>query len=566
MVIAATTIPRSPSASVRHFKRKGRFGSAPLGSFGVVSRPAHDQITETARTIFGHTELRPGQHEAISALLDGHDVLLIQPTGGGKSLAYQLAAVLLDGATVVVSPLLALQEDQTSRLETYGHQTVARRISSAETAKEREQALADAAAGHVEFLYLAPEQLANDEVRAAVTAMRPTLVAVDEAHCVSSWGHDFRPDYLRLGELLDGLTDARIIALTATAAPPVRADIVEQLRLHEPRVVLGGMARENISLAVQRLLGSSDQEDAVVEAVLATDGPGIVYAGTRKATERYADLLLQQGLNAAAYHAGLRKKERTRVQDAFMNGELDVIVATSAFGMGIDKPDVRYVFHASAPESPDEYYQQVGRAGRDGLPALGVLFFRPEDLSLARFFTVGVPDPDEVNAVLGALASRPDAGPKEVAARTGLSDRKAGRILNLINESISETGGLSVERAIERAESYRAISRSRVEMMRAYAETRRCRRAFLLQYFGEPDPQPCGDCDNCRAGSVEDLDSAVPEQAAPFDTEDAVEHEQFGSGVVMGIEGNEITVLFDDVGYRTMSLALVLERKLLRPR
>src|SRR5215211_7781242 len=191
----------------------------------------NDQILETAQRVFGHESLRPGQREAVRALLDGHDVLLVQPTGGGKSLAYQLPAVLLDGPTLVVSPLLALQEDQTARLEEYGHQTVARRVSSAETKREREQALADAAASQLEFLFLAPEQLANDEVLAAVTAMRPTLIAIDEPHYVSSWGHDFRPDYLRLGELLEGNDSARTIALTATAAPPVRKDILERLRL-----------------------------------------------------------------------------------------------------------------------------------------------------------------------------------------------------------------------------------------------------------------------------------------------------------------------------------------------
>jgi ATP-dependent DNA helicase RecQ len=518
-----------------------------------------DRIAETARTIFGHDELRPGQHEAIAALLDGHDVLLIQPTGGGKSLAYQLAAVLLDGPTVVVSPLLALQEDQTARLESYGHQTVARRVSSAETKREREQALTDASEGHVEFLYLAPEQLANAEVRAAVQDLRPTLVAVDEAHCVSSWGHDFRPDYLRLGELLGGLDQARIIALTATAAPPVRADIVEQLRLHDPTVVLGGMARDNIALSVRRCLDESDQQKAVRDAVTATDGPGIVYVSTRKAAERYAQELADEGLLAAAYHAGLRMPVREQVQGDFMEGRLEVIVATSAFGMGIDKADVRFVFHAQAPESPDEYYQQVGRAGRDGEPALGVLFFRPEDLSLRRFFTVGVPKAGDVQAVLGAVAADPDADPARLAATTGLSKRSVGRLLNLIAEAAAGSEGPTVERVIGRAEAYKAIQRSRIEMMRGYAETRRCRREFLLQYFGEEDPSPCGDCDNCRAGLAED----VEDLDAPFGIQDAVRHSHFGAGVVMSLEGEEITVLFDDVGYRTLSLPTVLERDLL---
>ena len=247
-----------------------------------------DEITETARRVFGHEQLWPGQYDAVRALLDGHDVLLVGSTGSGKSLAYQLPAVLLHGPTLVVSPLLALQADQANRLDERGERTSAARISSAETPKQRREALEAAAAGELEFLFLAPEQLANDDVREAVAALRPSLVAVDEAHCVSSWGHDFRPDYLRLGELLADLDDPRIIAMTATAAPPVRADIVERLRLHDPTVVVGGSARTNIYLGVERCLDEADQRDRVRQAVLGTAGPGIVYVRTRKATEAYA--------------------------------------------------------------------------------------------------------------------------------------------------------------------------------------------------------------------------------------------------------------------------------------
>ena len=518
-----------------------------------------DQIVQTAQRVFGHDSLRPGQYEAVRALLDGHDVLLVQPTGGGKSLAYQLPAVLIDGPTLVVSPLLALQEDQTSRLEEYGRRTVARRVSSAETKRERDQALADAAVGRVEFLFLAPEQLANDEVRQAVIAMRPTLVAVDEAHCVSSWGHDFRPDYLRLGELLGGLDGARIIALTATAAPPVRTDILERLQLHDPVIVVGGTARENIYLSVSRCLDQSDQEKKVLEAVTTTAAPGIVYVATRKAAEQYADELAMRGVRSAAYHAGLPKRAREEVQQQFMGGDVDVMVATSAFGMGIDKPDIRFVIHAQAPESPDEYYQQVGRAGRDGEPALGVLFYRPEDLGLARFFTASIPKVDDVAAVLGVMATDGVAARAELADRTGLGVRAVGRILNLLDETGLDADTSAVDQVIARAEAYRSIQKSRIEMMRAYAETQRCRRQFLLQYFGETDAYICGDCDNCHAGTA----AGDPETASPFAVEQRVQHDTFGSGTVMSLDGDEITVLFDEVGYRTLSLTTVLERQLL---
>jgi ATP-dependent DNA helicase RecQ len=519
----------------------------------------NDQIAETAKRVFGHESLKPGQYESVRALLDGHDVLLVQPTGGGKSLAYQLPAVLISGPTLVVSPLLALQEDQTSRLEEYGRNTVARRVSSVETKREREDALAEAAAGKVEFLFLAPEQLANSEVLAAVTAMRPTLIAVDEAHCVSSWGHDFRPDYLRLGELLDGMDAARIIALTATAAPPVRTDILERLHLRNPVVVVGGTARENIYLSVIRCLDQPDQEKKVIQAVTTTAGPGIVYVATRKAAEHYASELQRQGISATAYHAGLPKRVREDVQQQFMIGETDVMVATSAFGMGIDKPDIRFVVHAQAPESPDEYYQQVGRAGRDGQPALGILFYRPEDLGLARFFNASIPKSDDVAAVLGALAVNGDATRTELADSTGRSGRAVGRILNLLSETGLDPDASAVDQVIARAEAYRSIQKSRIEMMRVYAETMRCRRQFLLQYFGETEAALCGDCDNCRAGTATD----EPEMDSPFAVEQQVRHETFGTGVVMSLDGEEITVLFDEVGYRTLSLPTVLERRLL---
>jgi ATP-dependent DNA helicase RecQ len=518
-----------------------------------------DQIVETAQRVFGHESLRPGQDESVRALLDGHDVLLVQPTGGGKSLAYQLPAVILDGLSLVVSPLLALQEDQTTRLGEYGHRTVARRVSSAETKRERDQALADAAAGKVEFLFLAPEQLANDEVLAAVTAMRPTLIAIDEAHCVSSWGHDFRPDYLRLGELLEGIDGARIIALTATAAPPVRKDILERLRLRDPVVVVGGTARENIYLSVNRCLDQPDQEKKVIETVTSAEGPGIVYVSTRKAAEHYASELQAEGISAAPYHAGLPKRVREHFQQEFMTGNSSVMVATSAFGMGIDKPDIRFVLHAQAPESPDEYYQQVGRAGRDGQPALGILFYRPEDLGLARFFTASIPKQDDVVAVLGALAVNGQAARAQIAETTGLSVRAVGRILNLLSETGLSAEMSAVEQVIGRAEAFRSIQKSRIEMMRAYAETTGCRRQFLLQYFGETDVGLCGDCDNCHAGTATD----ESEVASPFAVEQQVRHETFGPGVVMSLDGDEITVLFDDVGYRTLSLPTVVDRGLL---
>ena len=544
-------------------------------SSAAAAAEQSDPIGEAALEVFGHASLRPGQREAVQGLLDGHDVLLIEPTGGGKSLAYQLPAVLLDGPTVVVSPLLALQKDQMESLTVRGHQTRAGRLSSAEGQRERRETLEAMHRGELEFLFLSPEQLANDEVRAELSALAPSLVAVDEAHCVSSWGHDFRPDYAQLGALLDDLVPVggrrpQRVALTATAAPPVRDDILTKLHLQDPAVIVGGTARENIFLGVERCLDEDDQRRRVLEAAVSLQGPGIIYLRTRAATEQQAADLVEQGLRARAYHAGLGKKARDAAHRDFMSGEVDVMVATSAFGMGVDKADIRFVLHGQAPESPDSYYQEVGRAGRDGEPSLATLFYRPEDLGLATFFTAPVPKARDVQKVVVALATAdPDASSRtELAERSGLGPRKLGRILNLMEELESDDSGESeVDRVIGRAESYRAMQKSRIEMMRAYAETQRCRRQFMLAYFGEADPQLCGDCDNCRSGAAaREQDQAEEGPSSPFDTQDPVHHAAFGNGLVMSVEGEEITVLFDEVGYRTLHLPTVVEQELLELR
>jgi ATP-dependent DNA helicase RecQ len=546
------------------------------------SRPSAQpdpRILEVVEESFGHTALLPGQAEALTALVEGRDVLLISPTGSGKSLSYQAAGVLIPGITIVVSPLLALQEDQIESLsEESRTELEAARISSAETPAQREAVLDRAAAGELEFVFLAPEQLANDEVHRRLAEIGPSLAAVDEAHCVSSWGHDFRPDYFRLGELLEGLgregSRPRIVAMTATAALPVREDIVDRLRMEDPEVVVTGFERPNLALEVQRVTTADEQRrlvlDLVQERPLEGGGSGIVYCRTRKAAEEYAAALAELGGATAVYHAGLSQKRRGAAYDAFMADEVEVMVATSAFGMGIDKPDIRFVVHAQVPESPDTYYQEVGRAGRDGAPAEGLLVYREEDLGLGRFFSGGVPKRSQVEAVLAAcggtagLAAGPDEA--QVRERTGLGPRQVGRILNLL-ELVTGPGtptrdsAATVDAAIERAEAHQKLQRSRVEMMRAYAETDRCRADFLLGYFGEEVTRRCGVCDNCRSGSAE---QATPDAAdVPFPVQSQVRHQEFGEGTVTDVEEDRLTVLFEDVGYRTLSSRLVQENDLL---
>jgi ATP-dependent DNA helicase RecQ len=532
----------------------------------LSGRTATRKIRAAARDVFGHDELRPGQQEATSAVLAGHDVLLVLPTGAGKSLAYQLPAVLVDGPTLVISPLLALQQDQVVHLADGGGQTEARRISSAETPRQRQEALAQARAGDVEFLFMSPEQLANEEVLSDVAELAPSLVAVDEAHCVSSWGHDFRPDYLRLGELIERIGSPRIIALTATAAPPVRSDIVTRLRMRDPMTFVAGITRDNIHLSVNRYVTAREQHRAVVDAACATAGPGIVYARTRSAVEQLAADLDAAGLEVSAYHAGLAKSAREAAHEAFLAGTVDVLVATSAFGMGVDKPDIRFVLHAQAPESPDNYYQEVGRAGRDGEPAVGALFYRPEDLSLARFFKAGIPDAEDVAAVLQALPDSDTSGVDRaaLAEQCGLSPRKVGRILNLLDDAQADQPAdppedqSLVQQVRERAEAYRAMQESRIEMMRGYAETTQCRRQFLLSYFGEDSSELCQDCDNCDSGRAHERAAS-----GPFGVQDRVTHRSFGDGMIMDVDGEQVTVLFSDVGYRTLHLPTVLEGGLL---
>ncbi|MBA2953000.1 RecQ family ATP-dependent DNA helicase [Nocardioides sp. MAH-18] len=536
-----------------------------------MSQPAADAVDtaeaarRTARSAFGHDDLLAGQADATAALLEGHDVLLVSPTGSGKSLVYQVAGLMIDGPTIVVSPLLALQQDQIDHIERSAAGVRAGRVSSAESESARRDVLEAAAAGDLEFLFLAPEQLANPDVRAQVAALRPSLVAVDEAHCVSTWGHDFRPDYFRLGDLLAEVGEPRVVAMTATAAPPVRDDIVTRLRMRSPLTVVTGFARPTIALAVERQVTADDQRAAVLDAAASAAGAGIVYCRTRPAAEEYAAALAERGRRAGVYHAGLGHRRRAEEHEAFMAGEREVMVATSAFGMGIDKPDVRWILHAQVPESLDTYYQEVGRAGRDGEPATATLFYRPEDLSLGRFFSAGVPKRADLDRVVGAAAEVGDE-PRAVADRTGLGPRKVGRILNLLElarQSRTEPeDDLDLAAVvIEMAESHRQLERSRVEMMRQYAESRRCRSELLIGYFGEPQDDRCGSCDNCRAG-------VAPDPRDRADTSYAVQgrvrHEDFGDGVVTDLEDDRLTVLFDEVGYRTLALDLA-EGGLLEP-
>ncbi|HEX2264968.1 MAG TPA: RecQ family ATP-dependent DNA helicase, partial [Solirubrobacterales bacterium] len=364
------------------------------------------EIRKRAKETLGISKLRPGQLQAIEAVVEGRDTLAVMSTGYGKSAIYQLAGEFIDGPTIVVSPLIALQRDQVEAMEesTVGE---AAELNSTVSESKREELMESLREGEREFVLLAPEQLAKEEVLEELREAKPSLLVVDEAHCISEWGHDFRPDYLRLGAFADQLGHPTLLALTATASPPVRREIVERLGMEDPAFFVRGFDRPNLHLSVRRFSEEHGKERALVEAVAAAEKPGIVYIATRKASEELAEALREAGVAAEAYHAGLGSKRRGELQDAFMDDEIEAIVATTAFGMGIDKPNVRFVFHAGLSDSVDSYYQEVGRAGRDGEDATAVLFYRPQDLGIRRFFAgsgqVGL---DEIETVAEAVQRR----------------------------------------------------------------------------------------------------------------------------------------------------------------
>jgi RecQ family ATP-dependent DNA helicase len=533
-------------------------------------------VAEVASAALGFESLRPGQLEAIEAVLAGRDVIAVLPTGSGKSAIYQIAGVLLEGATVVVSPLIALQRDQVLSIgERMGG---AAQVNSALSARQRSAAFEQLGGGHLEFVFVAPEQLANLETMARLAEAKPSLVVIDEAHCITSWGHDFRPEYLRLGEMVEELGRPQVLALTATASPPVRRDIAEQLGLVDPVEVVSGFFRPNIHLSVSNHRDEREARAALVEDAAAAEGTGIVYVATRADAEEVAAELVEGGREAAAYHAGLAASVRDEVHQRFLDPEPFVVVATIAFGMGIDAPHVRFVFHADPPETIDAYYQELGRAGRDGEPARAVLYRVQGEAGGRRFFggmsEVPVAELERVASVIEAAGEAP--GPSELSEALGLTDTRLRVALDLLGSvgaveegdggtvTWSEDGPEPLDAAKEAAQIHevqRTAERTRGEMMARYLDSSGCRWSMILGYFGQPVDEACGRCDRCDArldepGSTDDEDR-------PFPLDARVVHDAWGPGAVIGYEGDTMTVMFDEGGYRTLSVELVTEGDLL---
>lgn len=476
---------------------------------------------------FGLSGYRPGQEAAIRALVDGRDVLGIMPTGAGKSLIYQLTAFELPGVTVVVSPLLALMRDQEVKLRRTG--VVAARLDSTQTTRETNKTLDDIEEGKRKLIYVTPERAASGKLEDELGGQKVSLFVVDEAHCVSEWGHDFRPSYLFLQRAIDQLGRPPVCALTATATPQVALDITAQLSLKNPEIIHTGFDRPSLSFEVRETGDEKAQVKRLLRLIRKIQGSVIIYCSTIRTVEAIAGALPVLGLKVGMYHGKMTKADRDAAQHAFMRNNPRIMVATNAFGLGVDKPDIRAVIHYNVPGSMEAYYQEAGRAGRDGRPSRCILLYNPQDEQVQNFFVAGkYPTRSDVMSVWQALRDGAD-NLRELALAASVSQSKTRVVLNIFKEldlmveqpsqvftpSGKETDELTLGRAAESYRKRREGDRDRLAYMIRYAQSTRCRIQILLEYFGEKTPPLCRRCDNCTNYGDDAAVERAPELVVP---------------------------------------------------
>jgi ATP-dependent DNA helicase RecQ len=468
--------------------------------------------------LLGVKAYRPGQRQLIEAVLKGRSALGILPTGGGKSLCFQLPSLFLPRAVLVISPLISLMQDQEDKLRARRIESTT--LNSARSHSEQEQARQDIEEGRPEIVYVTPERLAQPDYLDMLERSGVSMVVVDEAHCLSQWGHDFRPSYLAIRDAVRRLGCPPLLALTATATPDVAADIVNQLGIDGALIVNYGVHRPNLIFEVVRTVNEEEKFEHLMRLLEEpVAGAGIVYVPTVRQADELHARLVKAGVAAGRYHGRMKTAERHAMQQAFMDNEYRVVVATKAFGLGIDKADVRCVIHYAFPDSLESYVQEAGRAGRDGKPAHAVLFYRLEDRRVQAFFLGGkYPRRDECLRVYRVLSEAPATGLSEesLRERSGIASKRLTVITALLSKiGVLERGGdrlrllrrfhdeEELSSTVEEYDRRTDRDRERLKLMMKYGQTTECRVRFLTRYFDQEIPKDCGHCDNCRNGATD---------------------------------------------------------------